>query len=167
MHFFFFFPFLSKALKTCHLVQQSWFQTFFFSQCDVISQLQRLTFFTVHVQKFHSPQPPLLFPVSGGCLSGANYLWEDIIYLETLQYKLDWVIVTLGTVCLLQKVRFASAPLLPLPIRRQSTFGLINSLALNEALLSRWASSLHVCLPKMFCLDLGHIVFFPTLGGEF
>ena len=31
-----------------------------------------------------------------GCLSRANYLWEDIIYLETLQYKLDWVIVTLG-----------------------------------------------------------------------
>lgn len=34
--------------------------------------------------------------MSGGCLSRANYLWEDIIYLETLQYKLDWVIVTLG-----------------------------------------------------------------------
>lgn len=39
---------------------------------------------------------PLLLPVSGGCLSRANYLWEDIIYLETLQCKLDWVIVTLG-----------------------------------------------------------------------
>lgn len=72
----------------------------------------------------------------------------------------------LGTLSLLQKVRLASAPLLPLPIGRQSTFGLINSLALDEALLSGWASFLHVCPPEMFCLVLRRIVFFPTLGGE-
>ena len=46
----------------------------------------------------------------GGCLSRANYLCKDIIYLESLRWKLDGVTVTLWTGCLPWKVSSARVP---------------------------------------------------------
>lgn len=159
----------SEAPKTCLPCAIALVLDISFFQSDLISQLQRLTFFTVHVQNI--PQP-LAIP-------SASHVWglpfESKLFVERHYLTGNSSVKTWWSHCYSRdhlspfedKICQGSPP--TPSSGKIATFGLISSFTLNALLLSQ--GSFHV-LPrnKFFSLSCSRSYFFffsLSFGGKF